>query len=346
MKSAASRRAAPSSPRASTTSSSSPAELDRRVEAAQGQAAAVAAGRQVVAAVDRPDGTTREPDADRRDVLHREARRGRRCRSSPTTSTIGSPLSHSSASTSWTPSQLRTPPPLRARSNRQVGRVAHRDGRGGEARLGGDQPARDRRRRRDRAPPARPACSGGSARSRRARRWPRPTAAAGRSSPADRAAGLSTIRWMPGCGQALDGRRRVRVGQRDQRDVEVVAGDQLARGSSRTARRDTPRRARVAATGRGGAAPASGRAPGSGSWRATISSSSGKPSSVSTQPVTWYCARPTTPTRSRRSPARDGAVAPSSEAIIGAAGATSSSRMQPSGWHGLLTIRIDTRYDR
>ena len=73
----------PSSPRASTTSSSSPASSTDRVEAAQRQPPAVTTGRQVVAAVDGPDRTTREPDADRCHVLHREARRGRRCRSSP-----------------------------------------------------------------------------------------------------------------------------------------------------------------------------------------------------------------------------------------------------------------------
>ena len=66
---------------------------------------------------DRPDRAALESDGHRCDVLDREAGVPDRTRHRAT-STIDSPASHRRASMSWTPSQLRMPPPLDAGSNK------------------------------------------------------------------------------------------------------------------------------------------------------------------------------------------------------------------------------------
>ena len=142
------------------------------------------------------------------------------------TSTTGSPVSQSRVSTSWIPSQLRIPPPLRTRVEQLVARVAHLDGRRREDRLGrdeapestgGDHVVRHLGRRRiasreadDRADPGGPD-------------------GVERPSRLGRGAGRRLVddQVDPGPGQALDRGRRVGVGERDERHVEGVARDQV-----------------------------------------------------------------------------------------------------------------------
>ena len=205
--------------------------------------------------------------------------------SSRTTSTIDSPASHRRASMSWTPSQLRMPPPLDARSNSAFAgsrtatdEVANTDSavtRRPRLSACDERPCRPRRRR----------VAAGRARQRTGRptrrRLRRPRGAPPPFVPqACRSAGGS----LPTPGGRWRRERRRSAGSQVRRRAR--AGRSGRRGRFRmgvvciVAERRTQRRVVMWRSQRSAALWI-------GSYRATISSSSPKPSSVSTQPVTW-----------------------------------------------------------
>ena len=146
-----------------------------------------------------------------------------------------------------------------------------------------------------------------------------------------------------GLGQARDGGRRVRVGQRDQREVQVVIGDQPL--EARLERHVAIRLAEP------------------GPQRRVVVERRQRPATLRIRVVEGDDLELVGEALQRLHPARDVVLGQTDDAdaqpsigrpgrrgraVVGghhrAAGATSSSRTQPSGWHGLLTIRIDTRY--